>query len=161
MKTVTKTPKLGCPMSCVARTPKMWTNVGLHHSEIKETWWSSVTRLAYGPSSQYYRVKDEYMDNQHPCTSQCQASWTWLVDWPLVYYQDHRKLMNCQIPSTAWYTTRYDPYMHEYPQGLSTLLTVYLLPEIGQGLLNKSHGSRELINCDNSLIHVWSLGKMN
>ena len=161
MKIVTETPKLGHPMSSVARTPKMQTNAGLHHSEIKETWWSSVTCLTHGPLSQYYRVEDECRDNQHPCTSQCQASWTWPVNWPLVYYQDHSKSMNCQILSTAWYATQYDPYMNEYPQGLSTLLTVYLLPETGQGLLNRSYGGRELINCDNPLIHVWSLGKAN
>ena len=38
--------------------------------------------------------------------------------------------------------------------GLFTLLIAYLLPEIGQNLLNRSHGGRELINCDNPLIHV-------
>ena len=38
--------------------------------------------------------------------------------------------------------------------GLSTLLTDYLLSKTSQGLLNRSHGSRELINCDNPLIHV-------
>ena len=105
-------------MSCITRNPNMWTNTGLHHSEIKETWWSSVTCLTHGPLSQYYRVEDECRDNQHPCTSQCQASWTWPVNWPLVYYQDHPKSMNYEILSTAWYTTQYDPYMHEYPQGL-------------------------------------------
>ena len=161
MKTITETPKLGHHMSCVTRTPKMRTNTRLRHSEIKETWWSSVTRLTHGPSSQYCRVEDEYMDNQRPCTSQCQASWTWLVDWLLVYYQDHPKPMNCQILSTAIYATQYDPYMNEYPQGLSTLLTVYLLPETSQGLLDRSHGGRKLINRDNPLIHVWSLGKAN
>ena len=68
---------------------------------IKETWWSIVTHLTHGPLSQYCRVKDECDDNQRPCTSQCQASWTWTVDRPLVYYQDHPKSMNCQILSTA------------------------------------------------------------
>ena len=38
--------------------------------------------------------------------------------------------------------------------GRSTLLTAYFLFEIGQGLLNRSYGSRKLIDCDNLLIHV-------
>ena len=34
------------------------------------------------------------------------------------------------------------------------LQTVYLLSETSRGLLNRSHGGRELINYDNPLIHV-------
>ena len=110
-----KTLELTHPMSCVVRTPKMWTNVRLHRSKIKETWWSSMTRLTHGPSSQSCRVENEYRDNQHPCTSQCQPSWTWPVSCPLVYYQDHPKQLNYQILSTTWYGARYYPCVCEYP----------------------------------------------
>ena len=124
-----KTPELGHPMSCLVRTPKMWTSAGLHHSEIKETQWSSVTRLTHGPSSQYCRVANKCRDNQRPCTSQCQASWTRLVDWQLVYYQDRPKSMNHQIISTPWYATQYDLYMHEHPQGLRSRLQQVRQPQ--------------------------------
>ena len=100
-ETIVKTPEPSHPMSGAVRTPKMQTIAGLPHSEIVGIKWSSETHLIHRLSSLCYKVGGGCEDNQCQCTSQCQASWTWLENWPLTYPRDHPKQRSHQIPLTV------------------------------------------------------------